>query len=327
MGWFCGLPWLSAIVSGCLTAAAPAPAFVGYVEGDYVLVAPREVGTITSVLVQRGQAVRAGDLLAEIDDRSAVLALRDSEARLAEAKANLADLESGRRPEEIQEYEANLSAAKATLADAEATLERKLMLRKMDVGSGQEEQIARTAADIARSKVAEYEARLLAAKLPPRPHALAAAQQRVEQATAALRQAELAISQRRLVAPASGIIDQVIRLPGEVASPSAPVVSLLAHDGRKVRFFVPQASLGTIAVGRPLDVSCDGCNAGYRARVTYVANSPEFTPPVLFSTSSRSRLVFLVEARLADESAPPGPGQIVDLAVASEGALAARVGP
>jgi len=322
MGWLCGVPLLSALISGCLAAAEAGPSFVGYVEGDYVLVAPRDVGTVSSVRVQRGQVVAAGDVLAEIDDQNARLSFREGEARLAEARANLADLESGRRPEEIQEYEASLAAAQSTLEDAEVTLQRKLKLREMNVGTGQEEQIAKTAADVARSRVAELQARLLAAKLPARVYALTAARQRVAQAEAALQQVQLTIAQHRLVAPAAGIIDDVIRLPGEVASPGAPVVSLLPGDGRKVRFYVPQAAVSAITIGRMMAVTCDGCASGYRARVSYVAKSPEFTPPVIFSAGSRSRLVFLVEAKLSGEANRLGPGQIVDLTPVKDDALA-----
>jgi HlyD family secretion protein len=65
----------------------------------------------------------------------------------------------------------------------------------------------------------------------------------------------------------------------------------------KIRFFVPQAVLPTIAIDDPVSVRCDGCTADIAATITFIAGSAEYTPPVIYSLEERQKLVFLVEAR------------------------------
>ena len=67
-----------------------------------------------------------------------------------------------------------------------------------------------------------------------------------------------------------------------------------------------------------LDVRCDGCQPGLKARISYVSPDPEFTPPVIYSLETRQKLVYLVEARPEREAAPLMPGQIVDVVLSHD---------
>ncbi len=95
----------------------------------------------------------------------------------------------------------------------------------------------------------------------------------------------------------------------------AAVLSLLPDGALRVRFFVPEPKLASVAVGAPVRVTCDGCPRPLDAQVSYVSPSPEFTPPVVYAGDARSKLVYLVEAR---SPALQGlhPGQPLDVQVA-----------
>jgi len=67
-------------------------------------------------------------------------------------------------------------------------------------------------------------------------------------------------------------------------------------------------------VGETLNVACDGCAEGQSARVTYISDAPEFTPPVIYSLENRQKLVYLVEARPTGDSVLK-PGQIIDVSL------------
>jgi HlyD family secretion protein len=69
-------------------------------------------------------------------------------------------------------------------------------------------------------------------------------------------------------------------------------------------------------IGSRVEVSCDGCPAGVTARVSFIADEPEFTPPVIYSVESRQKLVYLIEARPEAGSVVLQPGQIVDVRLA-----------
>ncbi len=314
-GFLCAAPILSALFSAC----SPVPPFAtGYVEGEYVLIAPVATAQIDQLAVGRGDRVEAGTLLVEMERRDAEIALSEAAAALAEAESRLANLREGRRPEEIRVIEATLASARAQAAEADRAAERLRSLATRGAATATQADDAETAAAVAQAKLAEAEANLAVARLPARPQEIAAAEAAVEGATAARARAEWNLSQRRLTAPAPGTIFDVIRTPGEIAGPSAPVLSMLPDGAVKLRLYVPEATISAIAPGAALSVNCDGCAPGLTATVTYVSDAPDFTPPVIYSLEYRQTLVYLIEARPEDA---PGlkPGQIVDVRLPGAG--------
>ena len=101
---------------------------------------------------------------------------------------------------------------------------------------------------------------------------------------------------------------------GEWVPAGNPVVKLLPPLNVKVRFFVPETIVGGLASGRAVSIHCDGCPADVPATLTYVSNDAEFTPPVIYSNETRSKLVFMIEARPSVENAAKlRPGQPVSV--------------
>jgi HlyD family secretion protein len=64
----------------------------------------------------------------------------------------------------------------------------------------------------------------------------------------------------------------------------------------KVSIFIKEAMLPNIAIDDTINIQCDGCPSGLTARVSFIARTAEFTPPVIFSLEERNKLVFMVEA-------------------------------
>ena len=135
----------------------------------------------------------------------------------------------------------------------------------------------------------------------------AGTQKALEDADAALRQAkanldwsQTRLARRRAVSPDTGTIQQVYFRPGETVPAGRPVVSLLPPKNLKIRFFAPQGMLPQIKIGQSVGVSCDGCDKNLTAKVSFIAGSAEFTPPVIYSLEERAKLVFLIEARPDD---------------------------
>ncbi len=310
MSMLCAIPVLAGLISGCGSAE---PLAVGYVEGDYVLLAPTEVGQLSAVPVRRGAIVEAGATIAVMDETDARIAVRQAEAGLAEAEAQLADLKEPKRPEEIAVLEAALASAKAEAAEAGRVLSRTEGLSRRGIATQAELDKARTAKELADTRVGQAEANLAVARLPARAEAIRAAARRRDQMEAALEQARWRLSERAITAPSAGRIDDVIRNAGDVAGPSAPIVSLLPDGGVKLKVYVPEAAFSSLAPDALLAVNCDGCEAGLTARITYISPDPEFTPPVIYSLETRQKLVYLVEARPEGDARSLQPGQIVDV--------------
>jgi len=310
MSILCSIPYLATLISACGPAA---PIAVGYVEGDYVLLAPIEVAQIRSISVRRGERVEEGAPVAALEADDATIAVTQAEAALGQAEAQLADLRLGRRPEEIAVLEATLRSAEAQASEARRVLARVQDLFKRGIATQAQLDEASTQVEVVDAAIGQAKANLAVAALPARPEAIKAAESQVQQAAAALDQARWRLSRRSIAAPAAGRIDDVIRNAGDIAGPSAPVVSLLPDGAVKLRIYVPEAQFSAISVGSLLAVHCDGCAPGLTARVSYVSTSPEFTPPVIYSLETRQKLVYLVEARPEGGSDGLQPGQIVDV--------------
>ena len=121
MSFLCALPLAAQFLGACAPAA---PLAVGYVEGDYVLLAPIEVAQVASVAVRRGDSVEAGKPIAALESDDARIEVAQAEAALAGARAQLADLQVGKRPEEIAVLEATLRSTQAQVDAADRTLTR-----------------------------------------------------------------------------------------------------------------------------------------------------------------------------------------------------------
>ena len=132
----------------------------------------------------------------------------------------------------------------------------------------------------------------------------AGTQKTLEDAEAAMRTAEARLNsaqtrlnRRKIASPVTGMVQQVYYRPGEMVPAGRPVVALLPPGNIKIRFFVPEAQLPKVSLGDAVTIRCDGCRDDIAARVTFISNNSEFTPPVIYSQEERAKLVFLVEAR------------------------------
>lgn len=119
----------------------------------------------------------------------------------------------------------------------------------------------------------------------------------LRQAKANLEWAQTRLARRNAHSPGDGTIEQIYYRPGETVPAGRPVVALLPPGNLKIRFFAPQAVLPELKYGDVVGVSCDGCDKGLTAKISFIARSAEFTPPVIYSLEERAKLVFLIEAR------------------------------
>jgi HlyD family secretion protein len=285
---------------------------LGYVEADYIYAAPVSAGRIAEVAVKRGDVVKAGDPLFSLDATDEMAQRDQAEAALEEAKAKLADLQTGERPEELAIIQAQLDAAKASMTLSVPRVERRRKMVTSKIVGEEEVDEAESALLEDRGHIAEYTARLAAAKLPARADQIAAAQHAVTEAQAALASAAWSLDQRKVVASADGRIEDVYFRAGEEVNAGAAVLQLLPPPNLKLRLYVPEPLLGGYKIGQKLSIACDSCAVGQTATISFIATTAEFTPPVIYSRESRAKLVYLIEARPDDTAQPWHPGQPVE---------------
>jgi HlyD family secretion protein len=313
------LPIVVAILGAAALAACSARSdgtLQGYVEGTYVYVSGESAGRLIERPAADGMPVKEGALLFRLDDASEKAQLSAAEARLAQAEAQLSDLQSGKRPEELAVLVAQVSAARSAFNSANDAYTRQLLLLEKGVVSQTAVDNAKSARDSAEAQLQAAERQLEVARLPARPDEIAAAERNVAAEQASLDQARIALDRRTVTAPASGMIEETFFEPGEQVPVGTPVVSLLPDINKRIRFFLGERQLATVKVGDRVTVACDSCPANMTAEVTFVSSEAEFTPPIIYSKENREKLVFRVDARPLDGAATLKVGQPVDVRLA-----------
>ena len=306
---------LPLILAGC-TGGGERP-LQGYVEGNYVYLSAESGGRVVARPANAGARIGVGDILFALDDSDQREAVAGAEARLAQARAQLANLQTGKRPEEIAVLQAQLAQVQTTYENLDEDYKRKLILHGNGYVAQSVVDAAKTARDAAQAQVDAATRQLDVANLPARPDEIEAAERNVAAQEAALAQANIQLDRRQIRAPEAGLVEETFYEPGELVAAGQPVVSLLPDGNRKIRFFVPEARLSEVAPGKAVAVSCDGCGEGLTAEIDFVATAAEFTPPIIYSKDSREKLVFRVDARPLGDTVKLNVGQPVDVRLAS----------
>ena len=292
--------------------------FGGYAEADLVYVGPSIGGRVQKLAVERGARVKKGEVLFELERDSETLEKAAAAARAERAAAQVRNLRKGKRVDELRAIEQQLAQARAALVLSTNELKRSETLVAQGFISATRLDEAHAARERDVARVAEVQAQLATARDAARPDEIAAAEADQRAAESDLASTQWREDQMLGRSTATATVHDVMYRPGEWVGQGLPVIALLPDGAVKVRFFVPQAALTRIRVGDSVAVSCDGCPPGLAARVTFVSDQAEYTPPVIYSNESRSKLVFMVEAKPDDKAAQLlKPGQPLDVRIAA----------
>ena len=248
--------------------------WLGYAEGDTAFIAAPQAGWVAQLRVNRGDAVKTGELLFTLDNTSQTSARDQAKAAIAQAQGQMGQ-----------------ALASRDLAQKE--LVRQSGLLRSGATSKQAYDQAKSAYDTAAALVAQVQAS-------------------EDQARASLTNAAYQLSERGVVSRTTGRVQDVFFRTGEYAPAMTPVVSILPPGNVYVRFFVPETEFAKVKLGQRVAVTCDGCAKNIVATVSFIAAQEEFTPPVIFSVGNREKLVFKVEAR-APQGLSLNPGQPVEV--------------
>lgn len=298
--------------SGCQRKVTPE--LQGYIEGEFVYVAAPLAGQLQSLPVKKGDVVAAGQPLFVLEHK-ADLAVRDEASnRLAQAQARLANLKKGQRPTEVASLEARLDQARASLKLSEAEFHRGEQLIVQGVLSKSEFDRMRSAYERDQRLVEQGTSDLATARLGGRQDEVVAAEADVAAVSATLAKAQWSVDQKQQTSLTNGLVFDTLYRPGEFVPAGVPVVALLPPSHVKVRFFISQTRLGEIKTGQSIRVRPDGAAQAYAATIRYISPQAEYTPPVLYTSQNRAKLVFMVEA-FFDQPDPVvlHPGQPVDV--------------
>ncbi|MCX7338161.1 MAG: HlyD family efflux transporter periplasmic adaptor subunit [Alphaproteobacteria bacterium] len=123
-------------------------------------------------------------------------------------------------------------------------------------------------------------------------------QARLEALRYSLKKARWVLSMKSINAPCASKVIQKHFNEGEYVAPGSPVLTLFPKDSLKVKFFVSLSNLPHIQYGSVVEISCSGYSTPLKGAVSFISPEAEYTPPVLYTTKEREKMVFMVEVNV-----------------------------
>ena len=232
-----------------------------FITADYSVVAPKVSGFISQVLVEDNQPVKAGQLLAVIDDRDVQTALASAEAGVATAAAELEQVTAllQRQTAVIDQARAALTASTAAVRFAGQERDRYEHLAGAGAGTVQNAQQARNRIDTANANHASASASLVAERkqvdiLTARQHSAEAG---LKHAQAARDQAQLQVSYTHIVAPIDGVVGERAVRVGNYVNPGSKLLSVVPLADAYVVGNFQETQLTHVSVGQSVEVRVD----------------------------------------------------------------------
>jgi len=248
----------------------------GRIEAEEVHVATKYAGRVAEVLVNEGDMVEAGQVLARMDTS-------ELRAELAAAKASIAQAQ-----ENVVEARAQIIQRESELKFAEQELERADTLVKKGHISQQQADQKRTDRETAQAALDAARARL------------ASTQAAVEAARAQAERIDTQIADSTLAAPRAGRVQYRLAEPGEVLASGGRVVTLLDLTDVYMTIFLPTGEIGRLLVGSEARIVLDAVpQYVIPATVSFISAEAQFTPREVETRSEREKLMFRVKVKIA----------------------------
>lgn len=275
----------------------------GRIEAVEIDVAAKTPGRIKEILVNEGDFVAAGQVLARMD--TTVLAAQHSEAE-AQLKRALIGVDTARS--QVTQREAEQAAAQAVVVQAEADFDaaQKRFARSEDLaprGAVPYQRLdddraafnrAKATVSIAKARVAAADAALGTARSE-----VIGAQSAVEAARATIQRIQADIDDSTLRSPRDGRVQYRVAQPGEVLAAGGRVLNLVDLGDVYMTFFLPTQAAGRVALGADARIVLDAApQYVIPAKISFVAAIAQFTPKTVETQDERQKLMFRIKARI-----------------------------
>lgn len=292
----------------------------GTVEATEVTVAARVQGELLSVEVDEGETVEKGAVLAQIDGEDLELQLRQAEQRLEGAQAQLDLLLSGARSEDLRQAQAQLEQTRQALELARKSYERVRRLHEAGSATPSELDRAETEFEQARSGVRSAEAQVEKLESMARPEEVRAARAQVAEAQTGVDRVRNRLADTVVKAPRAGTVTTRAREAGEFVAPGTPLFTIADLSTVYLTIYVPEPSLGTLALGQQAEISVDGMpERRFTGEIRRIAEEAEFTPKNVQTQDARAQLVFAVEISIDNSEGVFKIGMPADARILTEG--------
>ncbi|WP_433949532.1 efflux RND transporter periplasmic adaptor subunit [Brevundimonas bullata] len=250
-------------------------------------------GRVIEVLVDEGDTVRAGQVVAKLDAEPLQADLAEAEANTAAQRAQLDLLREGSRREDIAQAEATVAERRASLTNAQGDVDRLTTLRGTGAIAERSWLDAVSRRDEAAAQLRGAQQALSEQRAGTRRQEIQQAASNVDRAQAAAERIRIRVQDTVLLAPSDGtILTRAIENGANVSAGTTAFTQALAQPVW-ARIFVDAANLGLVAPGAMVNITTDAAPGKiYRGRVGYVSPTAEFTPKSVETPELRTDLVY-----------------------------------
>jgi HlyD family secretion protein len=259
---------------------------------------------IAEVLVQEGDRVTRGQVLARLDTSRLKAQEATAEATVQGQQAMVQKLHAGSRPEEVAQAQANVVSAKADLVNADQTWRRLVSLGGVTAGravSQQDLDGAKAALGVARARVTVEEKALDLSVIGPRAEDIAQGEAQLRADQSQLDLLRLKLTDAELVSPVDAEVRSRLLEPGEMVSPQRPIFNLAITDPKWIRAYVSETDLGRVHPGTKATISADGFpGRTFSGWIGFISPVAEFTPKPVQTEELRSSLVYEIRVFVRD---------------------------
>ncbi len=259
------------LVNGCNSQKNTPFAYNGQLDATVVRLAAKTTGTIDSITVDEGQAVKKGQLLVKIDARKTALQLKGQLAQLDEIKTELAALRA-----KVQQVQSQWEFTNRTFKKTEAMYAQ---------GAATEQQ-----RDELATKV-----RILRAQLKELRSNRQKIESKARQLQAAIEVNRLRLKDCEIRSPLDGTVLNRFAEVGEWAMPGKELLEVADLRHLEATIYVPLPQLNRIKLGHSAHVHVDGLEQSFPARVKWISSEAEFTPKTILTKETRTTLVYAVK--------------------------------
>ncbi|AJI96371.1 efflux transporter, RND family, MFP subunit [Yersinia ruckeri] len=258
-------------------------------------------GRLASLDVDEGDKIQPGQQLGQLDQGPFNNALKQAQANVESAQAQLALLQAGYRDEEIAQVKSEVMQKQAAFNYTDSFLKRQQGLWSSKAISANDLDDARTSRNQAQAALQAAKDKLAQFLSGNRPQEIAQAAANVAQAEAELAQAQLNLHDTSLISPSSGTILTRAVEPGTILSAGNTVFTLSLTNPVWVRAYVDERHLGQAIPGTEVDVYTDSRpGKPYRGQIGFVSPTAEFTPKTVETPDLRTDLVYRLRIIVTD---------------------------
>ncbi|BAF59698.1 membrane-fusion protein [Pelotomaculum thermopropionicum SI] len=294
-------------------AKASALQATGTIEATQVELRAKLSGTLQKLSVNSGDQVKKDQVVGQIY-RSDLIVQKERDALgVLKARAQLADLVSGAREQEIKEAEIAVSTAQINYDRAGEDYNRAMALFQEKAISESEMEKAEAALKQSLNQLESAKARLSLLLAGSRPEQVEAARAELERSIAVLKASEAMLEDTKIICPIDGTVLTRNFEEGEYVQAGASVATVANLNDMWIKVYIPTDDLPKIRLGQQVRFTVSGSPAVYTGIIEEIASRGEFTPKTIQTKKERANIVYAVKIRVNNEGGVLKPGMPADV--------------